>query len=62
MKAELEALHKLVGGVAGEICMALTRRRVNGGPNAMREWARRLRQAANAVDRMVDKLTEAHHK
>ena len=46
----LEHAHKLIGGVAGEIAVALARRRLHGGTGILKQWADKLREAANILE------------
>ena len=52
MKAELERLHKILGSVCGQICIALTIRRVAGGEMTIRHWTQLTRQALEILERM----------
>lgn len=61
MKSFLEALggwHKSIGSVAGEVCIALTIRRVPGGVRAMQRWARDLRAVADEIEAEAERLQE----
>lgn len=54
----LESTHKSIGAVAGEVCIAVTIRRVPGGVRAMRRWVENLRIAADAIEAQADRLEE----
>jgi hypothetical protein len=54
----LESWHKSIGSVAGEICIALTIRRVPGGVRAMKRWARDLRAMADEIEAAAERLEE----
>ena len=47
----LTAVHKLVGAVAGEVAIALARRRLHGGTETLARWACVLREAAGMLER-----------
>ncbi len=47
----LERAHKLVGGVAGQIAIALARRKLQGGDGQLLMWAKALREAADLLER-----------
>jgi hypothetical protein len=51
----LERVHKLVGATAGEIAVALSRRRLQGGKASLLMWAHALRTAADELEREANK-------
>lgn len=53
MRKELEDLHKILGTVCGEICMALTLYRVTGGKTTIRKWLTLVRKAEEILAQMV---------
>lgn len=52
MKDDLEKLHRILGAVCGQICIALTIRRVAGGELTLRHWTQLTRQALEILERM----------
>jgi hypothetical protein len=53
MQSQLEALHKIIGAVCGEICMSLTLHRVSGGRATLTRWASELRRAAELIEKLI---------
>ena len=56
MRASLEKAHRDASTVLSGINMALTRRVLTGGPSSLRRWATELRQVADALDAVANKL------
>ena len=54
MEKFLSDIHKLIGGVAGEIAIALATRRVTGGKFALQRWAEHLRKAADIIEEKLN--------
>jgi len=54
MEKFLSDIHKLIGGVAGEIAIALATRRITGGKFALQRWAKYLREAADKIEEKVN--------
>lgn len=54
----LEGLHKTIGAVAGEICIALTIFKIPGGIRALERWAENLRTAADEIEEYVEQLKQ----
>jgi len=55
MKETLEQIHKTLGAVCGEVCMALTLGRIPGGRSSIRRWKR---LTAAALDMLENLLPE----
>jgi hypothetical protein len=57
-KKELEKflsdIHKLIGGVAGEIAISLAARRIHGGSFTLKQWVENLRAAADKIEEKVN--------
>ena len=54
MEKFLENIHKIVGGVAGEVCIAIVIKRVSGGRTTLRRWVSELRRAADLLDDKIN--------
>jgi len=52
VEKKLELLHKLLGEVAGEICLCLTLKKLKGGRAAIDKWKEKLAQALKALDEL----------
>jgi hypothetical protein len=50
----LSDIHRQIGGVAGEIAIALATRRVHGGKFALQRWAKYLRKAADLIEEKLN--------
>jgi len=50
MQQKLDELHKELSAICGEICWALTLRRIVGGKTAIKRWARVLKTCADICD------------
>ncbi len=55
MKEALEQIHRTLGAVCGEVCMALTLGRVPGGRSTIKRWKR---LTASALDMLENLLPE----
>jgi hypothetical protein len=53
MRKDLEDLHKILGEVCGEICMALVLCRVTGGKSSVRKWLDLTRRAVDLLEKMA---------
>jgi hypothetical protein len=54
MEKFLSDIHKQIGGVAGEIAIALATRKVHGGNFTLSRWAKYLREAADKIEEKVN--------
>jgi hypothetical protein len=52
MQPELENLHRILGAVVGDICMALVLHRVTNGRAAIRGWLASVREAEKILARL----------
>ena len=54
MEKLLEGVHKIIGGVAGEVCMSIVMKRVSGGRKTLIRWVAELRRAADLLDSKIN--------
>lgn len=54
MEKLLEGVHKIIGGVAGEVCMSIVMKRVSGGRKTLIRWVTELRRAADLLDSKIN--------
>lgn len=53
MRKDLEDLHKLLGEVCGEICLALTLYKVTGGKATIRKWLGLTKKAVDILEKLA---------
>ena len=58
----LEDLHKDIGRVTGEVCIAITITKISGGKRTLARWSENLRRAADDIDEQLKALEEKENK
>ena len=53
MQNELEKLHRIIGRVAGDICIALTIHKISGGKVTIRRWIAELKSAIEMLEKYL---------